>query len=337
MAEDVLVVEDAETGSPTARRTFDGHEVECLAAGADTPARAFCGTFESGLHRTDDAGETWERVGAEALPESVTSVAVSPHDPGVVYAGTEPSAVFESVDAGETWTELDGLTDLPSASEWSFPPRPDTHHARWVEPDPNDPDHLYVGVEAGALVQTRDGGETWEDRVPSARRDTHSMTTHADEPGRAWVAAGDGYAETRDGGETWTHPQEGLDHRYCWSVVVDRADPSRVLLSSASGPRSAHRAGSAESYLYRRESGAGGDDGGAWERLDDVGIPTGSGVVRAVLARGDDGGEFYAVTNRGLYRTADGGDSFDRLDVPWPDAYEGQTPSGLVAVGETER
>ncbi|MDS0297644.1 hypothetical protein NDI76_02680 [Halogeometricum sp. S1BR25-6] len=336
MAEDVLVVGDAETESPTARRTFEGHEVECLAAGDDAPARAFCGTFESGLHRTDDAGETWDRVGADAIPESVTSVAVSPHDPAVVYAGTEPSAVFESTDAGETWTEFDGLADLPSASEWSFPPRPDTHHARWVEPDPADPDHLYVGVEAGALVQTRDGGETWEDRVPSARRDTHSMTTHGDEPGRAWVAAGDGYAETRDGGETWTHPQAGLDHRYCWSVVVDEADPSRILLSSASGPRSAHNPASAESYLYRREGGT-GDDGGAWERLDDAGIPTGSGVVRAVLARGRDAGAFYAVTNRGLYRTADGGDSFDRLDVPWPDAYEGQTPSGLAVVGEANR
>lgn len=327
----VLVVEDAGTGSPTARRTFGGHDVECLASDADAPARAFCGTFESGLHRTDDGGETWERVGADALPESVTSVAVSPRDPAVVYAGTEPSAVFASADGGETWRELDGLTDLPSASEWSFPPRPDTHHARWIEPDPNDPEHLYVGVEAGALVRTRDGGETWEDRVPSARRDTHSMTTHADEPGRAWTAAGDGYAETRDGGETWTHPQEGLDHRYCWSVVVDRTDPSRVLISSASGPRSAHDADRAESYLYRRE----GD--GAWERLDEAGMPTGPGVVRAVLARGGDAGEFYAVTNRGLYRTADGGDSFDRLDVPWPDAYERQTPAGLAAVPTVER
>ena len=327
----VLVVDDPNGESPAARRAFGGHDVECLAADDDAPARAYCGTFDAGLHRTDDGGETWHRVGGDALPESVTSVAVSPHDAATVYAGTEPSAVYRSRDAGETWTELDGLTDLPSASGWAFPPRPHTHHVRWVEPDPHDPDHLYVSIEAGAVVQTRDGGETWSDRVPSARRDTHSMATHPDAPGRAWTAAGDGYAETRDGGETWTHPQSGLDHRYCWSVAVDAADPARVLLSAARGPGVAHTADRAESHLYRREGDA------PWERLGDGasaggGIPTGDGVVRAVLARGRAGGEFYAVTNRGLYRTVDGGDSFARVAVDWPEDFERQTPRGLAVV-----
>nr|WP_089877323.1 hypothetical protein [Halogeometricum limi] len=321
MREGVLVVDGAAGDAPTGDHVFEGHQVECLTAGPDD-ARAFCGTFDAGLHRTTDGGETWHRVGRDVLAESVTSVAVSPHDADVVYAGTEPSAVFRSADGGETWTELDGLTDLPSASSWSFPPRPHTHHVRWIEPDPHDADHLYVGVEAGALVQTHDGGETWEDRLPSARRDTHSMATHPDEPGRAWTAAGDGYAETRDGGETWHHPQAGLDHRYCWSVAVDS---SRVLLSAAQSARAAHNVGDAESYLYRRE----GDE--EWERLD-AGIPTGAGVARAVLARGHSEGAFYAVTNHGLFRTDDGGDSFARVAVDWPDAFERQLPRGLAVV-----
>lgn len=323
LREALLVVRDAEDtdSDPETSVRLDGHDVEGIEVSDGT---ACCATFDGGLFRSPDGGETWTR--ASDLPDSVTAIAAGGR-PGEWWAGTEPSAVYRSEDDGRTWERRPGLTDLPSASSWSFPPRPHTHHVRWIEPDPSDPDHLYVSVEAGALVQTRDGGETWEDRVSSARRDNHSLATHPDAPGRAWAAAGDGYAETADGGEAWNHPQDGLDHRYCWSVAVDSADPTLVLLSSAQSARVAHNADRAESYLYRRR----GD--GAWERLDGRGVPTGEGVLRAVLARGDSAGAFYALHNRGLYRTADGGDSWARLGVPWREAFERQTPRGL-ALGE---
>jgi hypothetical protein len=148
-------------------------------------------------------------------------------------------------------------------------------------------------------------------------------------PDHAWVAAGDGYAETTGAGESWQHPQDGLGHTYCWSVAVglppertDRSTP-RVLLSAATSAREAHRVG--ESYLYRRA-------GGAWERLDDRGIPTGEGVYRAVLANGTDEATFWAANNHGLYRTADGGDSWTDIDVSWPDRIIEQTCRGLTVV-----
>ena len=52
---------------------------------------------------------------------------------GIVYAGTEPSAVFRSDNGGDSWVDLAGLRALPSAATWSFPPRPHTHHVRWIE------------------------------------------------------------------------------------------------------------------------------------------------------------------------------------------------------------
>jgi len=305
------------------RRLFDagdGGQLECVAADPDRPERLLCGTFEAGLWRSTDGGATWTRAsGVE--PPAVMSLALDPGDPDGVWAGTEPSRVYRSTDGGETWAERPGLTELPSAGEWSFPPRPDTHHVRWIEPDPGDPDRLYVGIEAGALVRTRDGGETWTDRVPGSRRDNHTIATHPDAPDRVWSAAGDGYAESRDRGETWDHPQEGLGHRYCWGLAVDPGDPETVLVSAASGARAAHR--TAESYLYRKRGGE------EWERLDDRGIPTGDGVLRAVLAAGDAPGELYAANDRGLYRTADAGDSWERL-AGWPDGFDGQTVRGLA-------
>ncbi|WP_256288734.1 WD40/YVTN/BNR-like repeat-containing protein [Halobellus inordinatus] len=341
--EGVLVVRDAETSTeggadtepfrgPSAEHTLDGHRVECLDAASDAPERVFCGTFDAGLFRSVDAGQTWKRVGSDVLPKSVTSVTVSPHGPDVVYAGTEPSGVYHTRDGGDTWTELSGLTDLPSAPQWSFPPRPDTHHVRWIEVDPADPEHLYVAVEAGALIQTHDGGETWEERAPSTRRDTHTMAIHPDAPDRVCVAAGDGYAESDDGGETWQFPQDGLKHRYCWSVAIDPGEPGRVLLSAAAGAHRAHTPETAASYLYRREDAEAERGSTRWDRLDDVGVPTGTGVLRATLAPGVADGELFALTDRGLYRTQDGGDSFRRVDVAWPEAFRETTTRGLAVV-----
>jgi len=322
----LLVAEGAPDDWTVSRRLTDD-QLECVAAHPERPDRVLCGTYESGLLRSADGGESWTRVGPSSMADAVMAVAVNPHDPSEWWAGTEPSAVYHSTDGGETWTRREGVTDLPSEPEWAFPPRPHTHHVRWIEVDPADPAHLYVSIEAGALIQSRDRGETWADRVASARRDTHSLTTHADTPGRAWAAAGDGYAETSDGGETWDHPQRGLDHRYCWSVAVDADDPELVLVSSARSARTAHRSTSAESYVYRRRSD------GAWERADD-GLRAGDGLLRAVLAAAPEGETFYALTNRGLYRTEDAGDRWRRQAIPWDDRYENQTASGLVVLPE---
>lgn len=322
---DALLVVTGEPGDWRTTRRLDGHSLECVAAHPSHPDRVFVGTFDDGLLRSKDGGESFEHVATGLVGKKVMSAAVNPHDADEVWVGTEPSAVYATVDGGDSWTQKDGLTDLPSASDWSFPPRPQTHHVRWIEIDPDVTDHRYVGIEAGALVQTHDRGGSWEDRVSSSRLDNHSLTTHVDAPGRAWAAAGDGYAETHDGGETWEHPQEGLDHRYCWSVVVDPDDPDTVLLSSATSPRVAHNADRAESYLYRKR----GD--GAWEHAED-GLPAGEGMLRAVLAAGDSGGECYALTNLGLFRTTDMGDSWDRVEVDWPAAFERQTARGLVVL-----
>ena len=326
--EDALLIATGDDDWRADRRLGDlGGRLECVAASAAATRRIFCGSFEGGLRRSEDGGDTWERVGEGTIEsDAVTSVTVSPRDPEEVWVGTEPSAVYRSTDGGDSWERKGGLTELPSSSEWSFPPRPHTHHVRWIEVDPADPDHLYVGIEAGALVQTRDAGETWEDRVSTSRRDNHSLATHPDAPERAYAAAGDGYAETRDGGETWAHPQEGLDHRYVWSVAVDPGDPDTRLVSAASGANRAHRSGNAESYVYRKT----GDE--PWERLEYEGLPTGEGVLRPVLAAGDAPMECYAASNRGLFRTADAGDTWSRLPIEWPEAFERQTVRGFVAI-----
>lgn len=301
-------------------KRFDGHDLECVALHPDVPNRVFCGTFDDGLYRSLDGGDTWRPIGDAIESDAVMSATTNPQDPDEVWVGTEPSSLYRSTDGGDSFVAVPGLTDLPSADEWYFPPRPETHHVRWIEIDPNDPDRVYVGIEAGAFVLSRDGGETWEERPPGSRRDNHSLAPHPNTPGVVYAAAGDGFALSKDFGESWDHPQSGLDHRYVWSVAVDPADHETVLVSAASGASDAHSL-PAESYVYRRR-------GGDWERLDDCGLPMGEGVIRAVLSfRGPD--DVYAANNRGLYRSKDAGDNWRRI-AEWPTGFEFQTVRGLA-------
>jgi len=336
--DDGLRVVDPETGDVSVR--LADRAVECLsvAPGADPSGetgvtvadRVLAGTADAGLFRSTDGGETFERVAGETLgpggsgPDAVTAVATSPHDPGVAWVGTEPSRVYRSADGGRTAEPVAGLTRVPSASEWSFPPRPDSHHVRWIAPCPADPDRWFVGVEAGALLLTPDGGETWVDRPEGSRRDNHALATHPDAPDRVYAAAGDGFAESRDRGRSWRVVDAGLDHGYVWGVAVDPGDPETVLASAASDAGAAHRRG--EAYLYRRTAGrSDGSPGGGgssssprFERLDDRGMPTGEGTFRAVLASGREPGEVWALHDAGLYRTGDAGDSFERVPADLP-------------------
>ncbi len=185
----------------------------------------YCGTAGAGVFRSHDGGRTWDAVGPGIEHDHVTAVAASHQGQngkvGVVYAGTEPSAVFRSDTGGDTWVKLDGLNALPSADTWSFPPRPHTHHVRWIEADVSVPNRGFVAIEAGALVRTFDGGQTWKDRVRGGPYDTHTAATHPLVAGRLYSAAGDGYFESTDAGDSWQSPEDGLNHRYLVGVAVD--------------------------------------------------------------------------------------------------------------------
>ena len=292
--------------------------IECLAIHPDRPDVIYLGSFEEGIHRSSDGGHTFERIEAGFEETAVTCLTVDPNDPNTVIAGTEPSALHRSIDGGDTWNSVGNITSVPSANTWSFPPRPDTHHVRWVEIDPHDPHRWYVGIEAGALLVTPDSGETWMDRPTGALRDIHTLASHADAPERVYAAAGDGYAESRDGGATWESLDDGLSHRYVWGLAVDPGDPNTRLVSAAHGARRAHRPSTAASVVYRRYGN------GKWKRLDETALPVGDGVLRYVLAAGESEGEFVAASNRGIYRTETAGDSWRTIDKSWGDRHGSQ-------------
>jgi hypothetical protein len=196
------------------------------------PARHYCASYDRGVWRSEDAGSTWlpigtpqdyfgSRTSGTIGPRKTTFVSVSP-EPEVdgrhaVWVGTEPSRLYRSIDHGETFECVSPL-DLPSRARWSFPPRPDTHHVQRIAHGANG--WLHVAIEAGAMLRSRDGGWTFEDRLPDSPIDTHVLLTHPLAPGRLYAALGDAlftpgrsFAESRDDddGDSWQYSGRGLE------------------------------------------------------------------------------------------------------------------------------
>ena len=300
--------------------------ITALAIDHDSPDRLYCGTSGGGLLRSVDAGNTWTRVGEDVIASSnVLSVTASPANPRVVFAGTEPSAMYRSDDGGDIWTHLSALQNLPSKRHWSFPPKPETHHVRWITPHPRNTDRLLVAIEAGALVQSGDGGTTWQDRVDGGPIDSHTVVIHPDQPERVLSAAGDGCFESRDFGQSWTKPEDGLPYRYCYGLAVDAGTPDLAVMSVAPSAGRGHGGrGRALATIVRRE----GD--GPWEPVT-KGLPEPDGTTLSMIAASPgQPGVFVALNNTGVYITDDAATTWHALDVPWRAQYRDRRPPAIA-------
>jgi photosystem II stability/assembly factor-like uncharacterized protein len=285
--------------------TLEERGARCLAIDPRDSDTVYVGTSDEGLFKSSDGGGSWERLSGVAYPR-ITSVAVSPID-GALYAGTEPSSLFVSRDGGESWLELEGLKNLPSASTWSFPPRPWTSHVRSIALSFENPDLIVAGIELGGVVRSEDGGESWQDQRPGAYADCHTLATHPAAPKVVYEAAGDGFAESEDFGESWAAVDTGLEHRYVWGLAVDRDDPTMLYVSAAVGPRQAHGSGFSDAAIYRRSSGR------RWEAVADrlAKFPY------ALVADPETPGALYAGLGDGrILYSPDAGTSWDEVARP---------------------
>ena len=288
-------------------------QAQCVAVDPDNPNRVYVGTFDDGVYRSLDGGETWTQVGESIPHKRVLSIAVSPshrtNGINAVFAGTEPSNLYRSEDDGTTWQEFSELPKLPSSPGWSFPPRPWTHHVRWIAPHYDNPDRLFVGIELGGVMRSTDGGATWEDRKPGSQHDSHVVLTHPRDAGKVYEAAGGGVALSNDAGASWQPVDDGMDRHYTWGLAVDPADPDLWYVSASHSARYAHgRNGQAQAHLYRRRGDA------DWELLTLDQPNPNPDMPYALLTLREHPGTLIAGMHTGrILRSDDAGDSWRAL------------------------
>jgi hypothetical protein len=312
-------------GGEGAEWVLKGPPVQMLAADPNRPERLYAATLGEGLWRSEDAGQSFERL-AGLENDLVWSVAVSSCDRdaagyGAIYAGTQMSALYRSLDGGESFEELTSVQELESKPHWAFPPAPSTHHVHQITLDITDPDTVVFGVELGGVYCSRNRGESWV--RTDADPDPHTLRTHPREPARMYEGGGAYPCLSRDGGGSWEQALDGLpdEIRYFYSLAVDSGDPDNVIVSAARDPFSGHalpiEGFSTWSTLYRLVDAR-------WEEIT-AGVPDPGATAMGTLAAGAPG-VFYYVTEPGeIYRSSDGGESFGPAD------YDREDPGGRGA------
>jgi len=286
-----------------------GQDVRCLAADPLHPEIIYVGTQGNGVLRSNDRGKTWRSAGLAG--QIVKALAISRTQPGTVYAGTKPALLFVSRDDGTSWTELPSFRRIPGRRFWFSPAeKPGAAYVQAIALSPTDPQTILVGIEAGAVVSSCDGGQTWTGHRRGALRDCHSLTfhvTHGD-----WVyeggGTGAGVSISRDAGATWTQPKQGLDRHYGWAVAADPAQPDVWYASIAPGALKAHSEHNAQAAIVRASGGA------PWQILAG-GLPQPlNHMPYALLTDPTAPGQVYAgLSNGEVWHSTDHGDTWHQL------------------------
>lgn len=202
--------------------------------GERKPWTIISGSTEGGIFRTQDGGESWEKL-TSGLPEGLvgkSSVSVSPADPQRVYAlieaPDEKGGVYRSDDGGNTFSFINGQKSLLY--------RP--FYYTYIDAHPQDPDIVYVNNEG--FFKSEDGGETFQ-RRRTPHGDNHGMWINPENPD-IFIQSNDGGANvTIDGGETWStqHNQPTaemyhvvVDNRFPYWVYGEQQDNSTIRIPS---------------------------------------------------------------------------------------------------------
>lgn len=306
----------------------------------------YCATYGHGLWRSTDGGDSWTALGKQANyhheekagidSQYVTSVAVhySKKENGnhLVFVGTEPSKLYVSNDLGESWKEYKEIQFLNSKIEWQYPPRPYTHHVRWITPSYDNEQQLNVSIEFGAFISSEDGGETWNDRPLFGPRDTHTLLAHSKQPGHLYAACGDAmfieghsFAESDDEGKTWKFNSEGLEeHPYLYNMTIHPEDADEILVSASKDAIHAHfEEGYSTVYKKRND--------GKWIEFA-KGLPREGAFSHNLLADPSEPGTYYALNNFGLYKLESDTAEWVKMDLEWKDKFHNQHTSCIKIV-----
>lgn len=185
------------------------------------PWKVISGGTGSGLYKSTDSGETWEKM-TEGLPEKMgkMAIAVSRSNPEKVYALIESDSysdergLYVSNNAGKSWAQVTNDNRLVQRA-WYY-----------IELfiDPKNENTIYV-LSAPAL-RSNDGGRTWEN-LGGTHGDFHDLWINPDNPNNMVISNDGGAAISFNKGRTWS-TQANMPTGQFYRINVDNQFPYRI-------------------------------------------------------------------------------------------------------------
>ena len=222
---------------------FAGKTLEHLIGCKKNPEVVFAAVAFDGGYRSDDAGKSWTKI----MEGDVRTFTVDPHDERVVYMGMGPIRLLRSEDAGNTWEPLDGMLAIPDEAKkkWDVPPRlrgVEFPHVRHIFIHPDDQSLIYVLLEHGGVLMSRDCGKTWYDRsIGIGYVDMHYIENYPGSKERYYVSSARGFYRSDNSGEHWRRVENGMPwgytelHCYSHEWHFMPGDTPRMVLCGGKG------------------------------------------------------------------------------------------------------
>ena len=221
----------------------DSYSIGSLAIDPNNPNVIWVGTGEnvsgrhvgygSGLFRSRDGGQNWEKVGLENS-ERIGMIRIDPRDSntifvaaqGPLWSGGGERGLYKTIDGGETWNKVlgDGLGNTPLDDQYTG--------VSEVHMDPRNPDVLYAvswqrlrsvaalmdGGPGTGIHKSVDGGETWRELTEGLPDEVMGKTGLAISPQNPDVIYATielanrtgGFWRSADGGESWEKKNDYL-------------------------------------------------------------------------------------------------------------------------------
>ena len=219
------------------------------------------GHFGPKLHRSDDAGRTWQEIGTPTYPKRPDDVpptmcparnieipwsldmawVIEPDTTteGGLWCGTIPGGLFRSADHGDNWELVRTLWDLPNRAKW-FGGGYDFPGIHSILVDPTDPQHVTVGVSCGGVWTTNDAGQAWDVRCKGLRnaymppdqaddpdsQDPHILVQCHAKPDHYWIQHHNGIFVSTNAGVQWAEIQEAGPSTFGFAAAVHPEDPN---------------------------------------------------------------------------------------------------------------
>ena len=313
---------------------FHGHAVYAMAYDARSgrhciwaSTQSYWGTF---LRSSEDFGKTWTnpleasvKFPAEsgASLANIWQIGLDVHDDRRMYCGVEPAALFESRNSGETWSLVRGLFDHPHRPRWA--PGNGGLALHTILQDPSNPQRMYVGISAGGVYRTDDGGSTWKacnrgirvvfqpEKYPEFGQCVHKIVLHPARPERLFLQNHWGLYRSDDCGESWRDIAVGVPSDFGFAMVMHPRDPDCVYILPVESDEFRCTPGG-QLRVYRTRNA-----GRSWEPLT-RGLPQKGAyetVVRDAMTADalQPGGIYFGTRSGQIFGSADDGKTWKRI------------------------